>query len=317
MVAPVKYALLLWSLCWMYTGSAQPAPKQLLFHHHLEEANKAMEQRDFVKAYEAYVNAFGRREGQPEHYIGAARAAAAAGNLDQCFEWIRTAIGMGFSDDLAIQTDPVFESLQTHPDMQLMLKKMYYIKEQQTISEDKDYQQRIQKMFDERKQLSDQLMALGYTDSELLNKQREALYTDIELLDSMNAVKLVELFQTKGYPTYKLLGRKYSIKAGTLWSYAPDNALLKPHYKEVQKMIRDRQCDAMIGAMLLDRILVNEGLPAIYGTALQFDKKTRSAMFGSVVHNPDTIDLLREEAGLPPLYLDGRRFFGGGQYMGQ
>lgn len=300
-----------------HSGRTQPAPKQMLFHHYLEEAHKAMEQRDFSKAYESCIKAFGRREGQPEHYISAAKSAAASGNLDQCFEWIRTAIGMGYSDDLALQTDPVFESLQTHPDMQLMLKKMYYIKEQQALTEDKDFQQRIQKMVDERKKLSDQLMALGYTDSELLNNQRTALYTELDLLDSLNAIRLVELFKTKGYPSYKLLGRKYATKAGQLWSYAPDNALLKPHYKEVQKMIRDRQCDPMIGAMLIDRILVNDGLPAIYGTALQFNKLTRSAYLGSVVQNPDVIDLLREEVGLPPLYLNGARFPGGGQYMGQ
>jgi len=67
--------------------------------------------RMYAKAVEAYERAFSAGEGQAEDYYDAAIASAYAGDEDQAFAHLHTAIRLGGIEEGALQTEEAFLSL--------------------------------------------------------------------------------------------------------------------------------------------------------------------------------------------------------------
>jgi hypothetical protein len=124
-----------------------------------------------------------------------------------------------------------------------------------------------------------------------LNKLREL---DEKSTEYMN--KVVKEF---GLPTIFLVGKKASLYAWLLVQHSKDLALQKS-YLALLKNAEKGAVNPEHAAYLEDRILMHEGNPQIYGT--QVLKNKVSGMWEPyTIASEDSVDKLRESAGLEPL----------------
>lgn len=124
-------------------------------------------------------------------------------------------------------------------------------------------------------------------------------------LDVKNQAWLRKLLENHGWPSRELYGRW----AQTAWLIAQhaDNDLefQKWALNLLRKAVEQSRAPAKERAYLEDRVLINQGLPQIYGT--QIEKKD-GRIVPRALRDPEGVEERRKSVGLPPLgeYLEGR-----------
>lgn len=139
--------------------------------------------------------------------------------------------------------------------------------------------------------------------AELIKKGIE--HPDAAILQRMNAIDKSNLARVKaivkqcGFPTPKLVGRD-GVEAAFLLIQHADLAFQKQMLPHVRDSFRSGNLSGQSYALLLDRVLVGEGKPQVYGTqAKPFDKGKEPRL--ELIEDEVNVDKRRAEVGLPPL----------------
>jgi hypothetical protein len=118
----------------------------------------------------------------------------------------------------------------------------------------------------------------------------------VEVVDSENQQRIVEIFDQHGWPGWRLVGRDGSTAAWAIVQHADFDLSLQERGLALLSVAVDAD-DASPGdlAYLTDRVLVAKGLPQVYGT-----------QWGAPIENEAEVDQRRAAVGLDPLeqYLE-------------
>jgi hypothetical protein len=130
-----------------------------------------------------------------------------------------------------------------------------------------------------------------------------AAQLDYRRVTTMNADRLGEIMDEYGWPTISLVGAEPARRAWLIAQHADRQLDLQRRALELMdRAAAAGQAGLDQVAMLLDRVLINEGRKQIYATQVAGVDDGRPVLWP--YEDPDQVDQRRAEVGLPPLPSD-------------
>jgi hypothetical protein len=126
-------------------------------------------------------------------------------------------------------------------------------------------------------------------------------------IDARHTARMKEIVRRYGWPGPGLVGRDGADAAFLLVQHAEDLAFQKKMLPLVRRAYRAGELSAWNYALLLDRVLVREGKPQIYGMSLKSWEGKEAVLHP--IEDEANVDKRRAAIGLPPLseYLEFMR----------
>ena len=122
----------------------------------------------------------------------------------------------------------------------------------------------------------------------------------MKTIDASNLIRVKAIVKRYGFPTPKLVG-KDGVEAVFLLIQHGDLAFQEQMLPDVKNSFQSGNLSGQNYAMLLDRVLVRQGKPQVYGTqANSVDEVTGKVEF-EPIEDEANVDKRRAEVGLPPL----------------
>jgi imidazolonepropionase-like amidohydrolase len=160
---------------------------------------------------------------------------------------------------------------------------------------DQELRQELLKRVDQDQAIRNELIEKGVVHPD------HALEARMSDIDSSNTARMREIVKQFGWPGPELVGKDGTEAAFLLVQHA-DYAFQKEMLPLVRDAYRANKLSGQDYALLLDRVLVREGKPQVYGTqAKPFDQwKAKQPAF-ETIEDAANVDRRRAEVGLPPL----------------
>lgn len=139
----------------------------------------------------------------------------------------------------------------------------------------------------------------------------KAVLARMRAIDAENTERVRAIVARYGWPGPELVGRDGAEAAFLLVQHA-DHAFQKEMLPLVEKAYRGGGLSGQSYALLLDRVLVGEGKPQVYGTqAKRFEEWKGQEPVLEPIEDEANVDKRRAEVGLPPLseYREGLKQF--------
>lgn len=130
-----------------------------------------------------------------------------------------------------------------------------------------------------------------------ISSPNEDIAARMQAMDSANTVRMKEIIAKYGWPSPKLVGRD-GVQAAFLLVQHADFDFQKEVLPLVEKAFRDGKLPGHNYALLLDRVLIRDGKPQVYGT--QAKVHGAEITFEPIDDEPN-VDKRRSEIGLPPI----------------
>lgn len=123
-------------------------------------------------------------------------------------------------------------------------------------------------------------------------------------IDSRNTERLKEIVRRYGWPRPRLVGRDGADAAFLVLQHSPDLAFQKKMLPQVRRAYRAGELQAWDYALLLDRVLVRQGKPQVYGMSVNRWEGKEPVL--DPIEDEANVDKRRAAIGLPPLseYLE-------------
>lgn len=129
----------------------------------------------------------------------------------------------------------------------------------------------------------------------------EAILARMQAIDTANTERVKAIVRQYGWPSPELVGRDGAEAAFLLVQHA-DLTFQKQMLPLVEKAYRSGGLSGQSYALLLDRVLVREGKPQLYGTqAKGFEQWKGQEPVMEPIEDEANVDKRRAEVGLPPL----------------
>ncbi|HEV8368063.1 MAG TPA: DUF6624 domain-containing protein [Pyrinomonadaceae bacterium] len=129
----------------------------------------------------------------------------------------------------------------------------------------------------------------------------EAILARMEVIDTANTERVKAIVRQYGWPSPELVGRDGAEAAFLLVQHA-ELAFQKEMLPLVEKAYRSGGLSGQSYALLLDRVLVREGKPQVYGTqAKGFAEWKGQEPVMEPIEDEANVDKRRAEVGLGPL----------------
>jgi hypothetical protein len=134
-----------------------------------------------------------------------------------------------------------------------------------------------------------------------VNTHDPTLEMRMQDIDTGNTARMREIIKQFGWPGPELVGEDGAEAAFLLVQHA-EYAFQKEMLPLVRDAYRAHKLSGQDYALLLDRVLVREGKPQVYGTqAKPFDKWNGKEPVLEAIEDEANVDRRRGEVGLPPL----------------
>lgn len=134
-----------------------------------------------------------------------------------------------------------------------------------------------------------------------VEKPDKAVLARMRAVDNANTERMRAVVERYGWPGPELVGPDGAEAAFLLVQHA-DHAFQKEMLPLVEKAYRGGGLSGQSYALLLDRVLVGEGKPQVYGTqAKRFEEWKGREPALEPIEDEANVDKRRAEVGLPPL----------------
>lgn len=117
--------------------------------------------------------------------------------------------------------------------------------------------------------------------------------------DSAHSRRLRELIDRHGWPRASEVGPEAAEAAFLIVQHTPFEDWQRSILPHVERSVHAGELDAQDYAMLYDRVQTKLGRPQRYGTQLSSTEDGKLRL--DSLENPETVDSLRAELGMPPL----------------
>ena len=129
----------------------------------------------------------------------------------------------------------------------------------------------------------------------------KAILARMQALDTANTERMRAIVTRYGWPGPELVGRDGAEAAFLLVQHA-DHAFQKEMLPLVEKAYRSAGLSGESYALLVDRVLVGDGKPQVYGTqAKRFEEWKGQEPVLQEIEDEANVDKRRAEVGLPPI----------------
>ena len=129
----------------------------------------------------------------------------------------------------------------------------------------------------------------------------QSVLARMQAIDDANAERVRAIVRQYGWPGTELVGQDGTDAAFLLVQHA-DLALQKEMLPLVERAYKRGELSGQDYALLLDRVLVGEGKPQVYGTqAKRFEEWKGKEPVLQPIEDEGNVDKRRAEVGLPPL----------------
>lgn len=129
----------------------------------------------------------------------------------------------------------------------------------------------------------------------------KAILARMQAIDTANTERVRAIVRQYGWPSPELVGRDGAEAALTFVQHA-DYAFQKEMLPLVEKAYRSGGLSGPSYALLVDRVLVGEGKPQVYGTqAKRVEEWNGEEPVLQPIEDEANVDKRRAEVGLPPL----------------
>lgn len=160
--------------------------------------------------------------------------------------------------------------------------------------------------------IKDELLAMMQADQEArraltdagLEKPDTVLAARVLEIDAKNTARMKEILRNCGWPDRSMVGKDGAMAAFLLVQHADQDPVFQK--EAVQLLLEAYQCGEASAnhlALLIDRILLAEGKPQLYGTQALIQN---GKIVLRPVHDPENLDKRRLKMGLQPIaeYLE-------------
>ena len=262
----------------------------------IEKADQAYFNKEYTQAVEYFKQALDVSKDIP--FYNAACVAALAEQQDLAFKWLYAAFDKGFVNVRHLQNDKDLSSLHSNPKWNelttAMQKKLDKIEE----NYDKPLMQILLSIFDDDQNIRQQYIA-ARNEHGANSKQADSLAVIMNINDSVNVVKIIDILDKYGWVSEEKVGKQASMTPWLVIQHA-DLTTQQKYLPSLQEAVKNGQQSPENLALLEDRILIREGKQQIYGTQLEWDGEINKNVL-SPLSDPDNVDVRRANVGLPPL----------------
>jgi hypothetical protein len=129
-------------------------------------------------------------------------------------------------------------------------------------------------------------------------EQLKCLVETLEKIDRPHTARLTEIFDRSGFPTRKTVGQDGVEAFLLILQHAPDETLRQKCLKPITKAFRRKEIGPMDYANFVDRLLVRQNKPQLYGS--NFEIKDGKLVM-SAARDPKNLDKRRRKIGLPTI----------------
>ncbi|HET8855604.1 MAG TPA: DUF6624 domain-containing protein [Salinimicrobium sp.] len=266
----------------------------------ISRARDLYQMGDYSHSGQTYSRAFAVSAGADNimYHYDAARSWALARHKDSAFNQLYKVTRIGTFKDIArISTDNAFNYLYTDERWMEILTRVSNNKQKAEA-----HLQRIMAVLDTvykedqvyRRQIGKIQEKFGRNSKEL--KENWEL---IGKKDSINLVKVKKILNEYGWLGQDKIGRRGNSALFLVFQHA-DLETQEKFLPMLREAVANGNAPAQDLALLVDRVALKQGKKQVYGSQIEFDKKTGS-YFVSPLLDPDNVNKRRAEVGLGPI----------------
>ena len=154
-------------------------------------------------------------------------------------------------------------------------------------------------------ELRDELIAMRSADQMYRGGNGEAYWAKQDSIDQVHELRLIEIFETIGFPTDKLVGphtRDYPVDIGLFMLHTDDSIRMNYFVPKIKEFVKKGTAYPRILGTMIDQYYLYNDEPQIYGTY-----QAQSGGYATMIDNLKKVDSNRISIGLPPLELKERK----------
>lgn len=153
--------------------------------------------------------------------------------------------------------------------------------------------------------LRDELIAMRTADQMYRGGNGEADWTKQDSVDKVHEVRLIEIFETIGYPTDQLIGpdtRDYPVDIGLFMLHTDDSIRMNYFVPKIKEFIINGTASPRILGTMIDQYYLYNDEPQIYGTY-----QAQGGGYATMIEDLKKVDSNRISIGLSPLELKEKK----------
>ncbi|MDF1698345.1 MAG: hypothetical protein P1U56_21020 [Saprospiraceae bacterium] len=258
------------------------------------KADIAFEMEDYEEAFRWYSHAFKKCKAKNTSTFNEMRnyteSAALLGKFDVAYDFAKKQILQGIE----------FSRFENNPNFEEFLNSDYGIKFKN------EYGELRQNFVNQANfELRDELIAMLDADQKYRGANYTSNHTRVDSIDKVHEKRLIELFETIGYPTDEMVGsnsRDYQVDVGVLLLHTEDSIRMNYFVPKVFEFVKNGQASPKVLGSMVDQYYLYNREQQIYGTY-----KAQGGGFANIIDDLSEVNRNRISIGLPSLELKEQR----------
>ena len=260
--------------------------------------------KHYAESINFYQRAFKIANNNRFDMYGAACSAALGGQQHLAIQWLRQAFSNGYINIEHVKKDSDLNILHNLKEWKLLIADMQKKVDQLEATYNKPLQLRLLKIYDDDQKYRLKSEEIGRVHG-FESKEMSALWKTIEITDSINLLRVKEIFDSEGWVGEEHVGPKANSALFLVIQHADLKTQQKylPLMREAVKVSR-AQPSAL--ALLEDRVALGERRLQTFGSQIGEDSTGKAYVLP--LADPDNVDTRRANMGLGPLRLYVKRW---------
>ncbi|WP_445737001.1 hypothetical protein [Mariniflexile sp.] len=154
-------------------------------------------------------------------------------------------------------------------------------------------------------ELRDELISMRKADQMYRNSNYQENITKQDSIDKLHEKRLIEIFETIGHPTNKIVGqytRDYPVDVGLFLLHTDDSIRMNYFVPKVKEFVKNGTAPPETLGRMIDQYYLYNGEPQIYGTY-----GAQGGGYANMIDDLKKVDSNRISIGLPPLELKEKK----------
>lgn len=153
--------------------------------------------------------------------------------------------------------------------------------------------------------LRDELIRMRTADQMYRGGNGETNWAKQDSIDKLHEVRLIEIFETIGYPIDKIVGpqtRDYPVDIGLFMLHTKDSIRMNYFVPKIKEFLKNGTASPRTLGTMIDQYYLYNKEPQIYGTY-----QAQGGGYANMIDNLKKVDSNRISIGLPPLELKEKK----------
>lgn len=154
--------------------------------------------------------------------------------------------------------------------------------------------------------LRDELISMRNADQMYRSQRSEADWTKQDSIDKIHEKRLIELFETVGYPDEEMVGPysydQNNVNAGIFMLHTDDSIRMNYFVPKIREFVENGTCAPRVLGTMIDQFYLYNDEPQIYGTYTM-----QGGGYATMIEDRTKVDSNRISIGLSPLVLKEKK----------